>query len=128
MEPEPLATPLRDMLPVLVWGAVALGVAFVILALVRLWGWRTQKRGGSCGDIDLASLRGQLVAGQISRQEYEAVCARLAGAAPEKADGRPGGPRAVPDTESSIETHDADHPGTDTGDETSERSRTDGEA
>ena len=128
MEPEPLATPLRDMLPVLVWGAVALGVAFVILALVRLWGWRTQKRGGSCGDIDLASLRGQLVAGQISRQEYEAVCARLAGAGRQEADGRPGGPRAVPDTESSIETHDADHPGTDTGDETSERSRTDGEA
>jgi len=126
MEPEPFATPIRDMLPILVWGAVGLVLVFLILALVRLWGWRTQHRGGSCGDIDLASLREQMLAGQISRQEYEAVRARLAGAAPEKADGRPDGPHAGPDAESSIETHDADQP--DTGDETSERSRTDGEA
>jgi len=128
MEPEPFATPVRDMLPILAWGAAALAVVFVILVLVRLWGWRTQKRGGSCGGIDLASLRGQMLAGEISRQEYKAVRARLAGTAPEKADGRPAHRRAGPDAEPSIDTNGADHPDTDTGDETSERSRTDGEA
>jgi len=149
MEPEPLATPLRDVLPVLVWAAVGLVVVFVALALARLWGWRTQQRGGSCGGIDLAHLRGQLRAGEISQAEYEAVRARLAGATrtgdeapdessadgpaeapPEEATDEPsegpaGDPDAEPDEESSIETDGADPPHT--GDDAPKRSRTDGE-
>ena len=134
MEPEPFARPVQDMLPVLVLGAAALVVAFVILALARLWGWRTQHRGGSCGGIDLDDLRRQRMAGEISQEEYEAVRASIAGAGGEKADATgekagnpPDAPRAEPDAESSIETHDADPPDTDTTDDAPERSRTDGE-
>jgi hypothetical protein len=104
MEPEPFATPIRDVLPVLVWGAAGLVLVFLILALVRLWGWRTQQRGGSCGGIDLESLRGQLIAGEISREEYEAVRASIAGADGTKTGAPSAGPDAEHGSDSSIET------------------------
>ncbi len=105
MEPEPFATPLRNMLTILVWGAAGLIVVFLILALVRLWGWKTQQRGGSCGGIDLDDLRRQRMAGDISQEEYEAVRAQIAGKKPDRP---PAGPPDEPDAEaggeSSIET------------------------
>jgi len=122
---EPLAPPLREMLTILVWAAAGLIVVFVILALARLWGWRTQQRGGGCGGIDLEHLRGQLHAGDISQEEYEAVRARIAGAASGKAEARPAATDAEPNDESSIETDGADP--TDRGHDPSKRSRTDGE-
>ncbi|MFO8014387.1 MAG: hypothetical protein R6X20_13905 [Phycisphaerae bacterium] len=124
MEPEPFATPVRDMLPVLVWGAVGLVLVFLVLALVRLWGWKTQRRGGSCGGIDLDDLRAQLIAGEISREEYEAVRAQIAG---KKVDRPPAGPDGETEDESPIETDGADPPEDETGDDAPERSRTDGE-
>jgi len=143
MGPEPIATPLRDMLPYLFWGAVGLVVVFVLLGLARLWGWRTAHHGGSCGDVDLDHLRRQRMAGEISEAEYEAVRTRLAGAAaadkeapkgpaeapPETSPEEPSdGPDAEPSDESSINSLDARPPGDASGDDASERSRTDGQA
>jgi hypothetical protein len=81
MEPEPFVSPLREMMPLLMWGTIGLVAVFVILVLVRFWGWRTQRRGGSCGDLDLADLRRRMMAGEISPEEYEAVRDAIAGAA-----------------------------------------------
>ena len=103
MEPEPFATPLRHMLTILVWGAAGLIVVFLILALVRLWGWKTQQRGGSCGGIDLDDLRRQRMAGKISQEEYEAVRAQIAG---KKADRQTDEPRAEPEDDSPIDSPD----------------------
>jgi len=120
--PEPFTTPLEAMLPWLVWGTIGLVGIFVALALVRLWGWRQQQRGGACGGIDLDRLRRQRDAGEISQDDYETIRARLAGA-----DARTPPERAERNDEPSIEP-DSDRDGSaDTG-ETPERSRTDGEA
>jgi len=145
MDPNPFATPLRDMLMYLLYGAAGLGLVFLALALVRLWGMRTQKRGGGCGDVDLARLRRQLMAGEITPEEYEAVRRRLAGAEageagpPSEATGRQSiqadeGPAGTPDGEApaggSLEAPAADRHAPSAGgedDETSGRSRTDGE-
>jgi len=130
--PEPFTTPLEAMLPWLVWGTIGLVGIFVALALVRLWGWRQQQRGGACGGIDLDRLRRQRDAGEISQDDYETIRARLAGAdartPPERAaDARTPPERAERNDEPSIEP-DSDRDGSaDTG-ETPERSRADGEA
>jgi len=144
MEPDPYASSLRDLreaLPLLVWGAAGLAVVFLVLMLVRLWGWRTQKRGGACGGIDLDVLRRQWMAGQISEEEYEAVRRSIAGAEPEPSPAPPA-PAASPapardaetQAETSIEpdsgeardhdncTNDREKPGDDP-----ERSKADGE-
>jgi len=126
MDPsEPFATPVRQMLPFLLWAAVGLVVAFVILALVRLWGLRTQQRGGRCGGIDLDHLRRQLRAGDISQEEYEAVRNTVAGAGGGNADPRPADLDAEPNDEPPSESDEADTP--DTNDDPSERSGADGE-
>jgi len=141
---------LREILPYLLWGALGLAGVFVLLMLVRLWGWRTQKRGGACGGIDLDALRRQYMAGEISEEEYEAVRRSIVGAeqeTPPAAAVRPAASAApVPPTgdtetpaEPSIEPdgepHDGEPPHTDnrTNDRDEpgdgpERRRTDGEA
>ena len=69
--PEPFTTPLETILPWLVWGTIGLVGVFVVLALVRLWGWRQQQRG--CGGVDLDRLRRQRDAGEISQDDYDAI-------------------------------------------------------
>jgi len=144
MEVNPFSTPLQDMLSILVYAAIALGILFLILSLVRLWGIRTQKRGGACGNVDLARLRRQMMAGTIRPEEYEAVRRALAGAAgqeatpPSASDGQqpiqpdedraeqPAGDDATPVSPDEPKSERENLPAGNDG-ETSERSRTDGE-
>ncbi len=90
MDLSPYAMPLRQMLTVLAWCAAGLVGVFLVLALVRLWAWRTQHRGGSCGGIDLARLREQRRRGEITQAEYEAIRGAVLGASTAE----PAGPAA----------------------------------
>ena len=109
MEPDPYASSLHDLreaLPLLVWGAAGLAAVFLVLMLVRLWGWRTQKRGGACGGIDLDALRRQWMAGEIGQDEYEAVRRSIAGAdaEPEPSPAPAASPAPARDAETGAET------------------------
>jgi len=144
MEPQTFESTLhelRKMLPYLLWGTLGLVAVFVLLMLVRLWGWRTQNRGGACGGIDLDVLRRQHLAGDVSTEEYEAVRRSVAGAAEKPATDatnastcdteRPTEPPITPDGESGDrQTPESDSKtNTDvTPGDSPKRSKTDGEA
>jgi hypothetical protein len=132
MGPEPFATPLRDMLTILAWCAAGLVLVFLVLALVRLWGWKTQRRGGSCGGIDLDDLRRQLIAGEISHEEYEAVRETIAGVPGKKTEAPPPADAGEPEDEPPADAPDDEPTGEDdtdddAGDDGPERSHPDGE-
>ena len=57
----------------------ALLVIFVILALVKMWGQRMQKKGGPCGGLDVEALRRMRDAGEISPQEFDIILGGIAG-------------------------------------------------
>jgi len=108
---ETIEFSMRQLMPVMLFGIVALVVLFVILALVRLWGLKMQTKSGASGAIDLEDLRRRRDAGEISQAEYEAVCASATG------DPDGSGPRQeTPITQQDAETNGA------------ERSPADGEA
>jgi len=69
----------QHLMPVMLFGILALVALFVVLALVRLWGLKMQTKSGACGGIDLEDLRRRRDAGEISQAEYEAVCASATG-------------------------------------------------
>ncbi|HUU89824.1 MAG TPA: hypothetical protein VM238_01300 [Phycisphaerae bacterium] len=77
--PETIEFSMQHLMPVLLFGIVALVVLFVILGLVRLWGLKMQTKSGASGGIDIEDLRRRRDAGEISQAEYEAVCASAAG-------------------------------------------------
>ena len=76
---ETIEFSMRQLMPVMLFGIVALVVLFVILGLVRLWGLKMQTKSGASGAIDLEDLRRRRDAGEISQAEYEAVCASATG-------------------------------------------------
>ena len=85
---ETIEFSMRQLMPVMLFGIVALVVLFVILALVRLWGLKMQTKPGASSAIDLEDLRRRRDADEISQAEYEAVRARLTGVAAGSEGGR----------------------------------------
>ncbi len=79
---------MERLMPVMGFGVVALVAIFAILALVRIWGLKMQRKSGACGGIGLEDLRRRRDAGEISQAEYEAVLAGLTGGAAGSEGGR----------------------------------------
>lgn len=70
-----------------VLGAAAVLAVFALLAIVRVWGLRMQRSGGSCGGLDLEKLKRQHLAGAVSDEEFEAVRQSIAGLGQTKSEG-----------------------------------------
>ena len=75
--PETIDFSMERLMPVMLFGIVALVAIFAILALVRTWGQKMQRKSVAYGGIDLEDLRRRRDAGEISQAEYETVCASL---------------------------------------------------
>jgi hypothetical protein len=69
----------NQMMAMALFGLMALVALFALAALVRRWGRRMQKGGGTGGGLDLKELLRQRDAGLIRPEEYEAIAGRLAG-------------------------------------------------
>ena len=63
-------------------GLVALGVVFVLMAVVRYLAHRATEKPAPTRGLDLGRLERQLAAGEISREEFEAIRRKVAGAGP----------------------------------------------
>ena len=74
---ETIDLSMQRLMPVMLFGVVALVAIFAILALVRIWSLKMQRKSGAYGGIDLEDLRRRRDAGEISQAEYEAVCASM---------------------------------------------------
>ncbi len=74
---ETIDLSMQHLTPVMLFGIVALVAIFAILALVRIWGLKMQRKSVARGGIDLEDLRQRRDAGEISQAEYETVCASL---------------------------------------------------
>jgi hypothetical protein len=75
--PETIDFSMEHLMPVMLFGIVALVAIFAILALVRTWGQKMQRNSVAYGGIDLEDLRRRRDAGEISQAEYETVCASM---------------------------------------------------
>jgi len=110
-----------DRLVAFVTVAIAIVVAvFFLLAAVRLWSIWLQKGGPVSRGLDLQALRRKVEAGEVSEEEYDAVCRQMAapGAAPKGPNAGAGPAEAAPD-KPPINPK--------AGDETAERNQHDGQ-
>jgi len=96
--PETLILKPQNTTALILFGTAALLAIFVILALVRLWGSQLQKSTGREGNLDLEALRQMRDTGQITQEEYEAVCGTLGGTPPPKGHSKPALSAAPPET------------------------------
>jgi hypothetical protein len=99
----------EQLTAIVLFSTAALVAIFAILGMVRLWGAQMQKRSGACGGLDMAGLKQMRDAGEISQQEYDAVCAQITGKGPAPAKGRPAAPRAGPPAEKPIDKPETDN-------------------
>ncbi len=83
--PEVVLMPMSRLMPILVSCVAGLLLVFIVMALVRLWGLRMQAKPGACGGLDVDELRRQRDAGEITHEEFDAVCGSLAGNRPDPA-------------------------------------------
>jgi hypothetical protein len=83
--PEVVLMPMSRLMPILVSCIAGLLLLFIAMALVRLWGLRMQAKPGACGGLDVDELRRQRDAGEISQEEFDAVCGSLVGNPPDPA-------------------------------------------
>jgi hypothetical protein len=81
--------PVERVMAVAVFALVGIMALFGLLVLVRLWSLRVRKGGGPSGGLDVERLRRQRDAGQISPEEFDAICAGLAGMRPRAAKAGP---------------------------------------
>jgi hypothetical protein len=94
--------PPENLMALAVICVAALLVIFVLLALVRMWGQRMQKRGGGCGGLDIQALRRQRDVGEITQEEFDTILSGIAGSGPgaalhpAKADSKEDRPPAQP--------------------------------
>jgi hypothetical protein len=81
MEPlkvETVASP-DQLMPMAMVCVMALLVIFVLLALVRMWCQRMQKKGGGCGGLDVEALRRQRDSGEITQEEFDRILGGITG-------------------------------------------------
>jgi len=72
------------------YGVLALLVLFILLGLARWWGLRAKKPGHEpATGLNLAELKQQRDAGEITPEEYKAIYVRLSGIAYEGSAARP---------------------------------------
>jgi hypothetical protein len=81
MEPPKVETvmPPGQMMALVIVCVAALLVIFVVLALVRMWGQRMQKKHAPGGGLDVEALRRMRDAGEISPQEFDIILGGIAG-------------------------------------------------
>jgi len=81
MEPPKIETvmPPGQLMALVIVCVAALLVIFVILALVKMWGHRMQKKGGPGGGLDVEALRRMRDAGEISPREFDIIVGGTAG-------------------------------------------------
>jgi len=69
----------NQMMALVIVCVAALLVIFVVLALVRMWGQRMQKKCAPGGGLDVEALRRMRDAGEISPQEFDIILGGIAG-------------------------------------------------
>jgi hypothetical protein len=96
--PETLILKPQHMTALVLFGTAALLGVFTVLAVVRLWASRMQKKSGACSGLDLEALRKMRDTGQITQEEYEAVRGTVSGAPPPSERGKRERSAAPPET------------------------------
>ena len=98
--PETLILKPHEITALVLFGAAALIAIFTVLAMVRVWASRLQKKPPGCGGLDIASLRRLRDAGEITPGEFDAVCGAAGApkAAPAKEPPRAADAGAAPET------------------------------
>jgi hypothetical protein len=77
-----IGIPADRLMAIAVFGVLALLVLFILLGLARWWSLRAQKRGHEKqAGLNLAELKRQRDAGEITPEEYKAIYTRLSGIA-----------------------------------------------
>ena len=77
--PETLVLKPHEITALVFFGTAALIAVFTVLAIVRVWASRLQKKPVGCGGLDIASLRRLRDAGEITQEEFDAVCGAAGG-------------------------------------------------
>jgi hypothetical protein len=93
--PETLVLKPHEITALVFFGTAALIAVFTVLAIVRVWASRLQKKPVGCGGLDIAGLRRLRDAGEITQEEFDAVCGAAGGP---DAPPRPARSGAAPET------------------------------
>lgn len=98
--PETLVLKPHEITALVFFGTAALIGVFTVLAIVRVWASRLQKKPVGCGGIDIEGLRRMRDAGEITPEEFDAVCGAAGApkAAPAKEPPRAADAGAAPET------------------------------
>jgi len=75
--PETLVLKPHEITALVFFGTAALIAVFTVLAIVRVWASRLQKKPGTCGGLDIDGLRRMRGAGEITQEEFDAVSGTL---------------------------------------------------